>query len=404
MNFLDSEKVIMKDVYICGALRTPLGSFGSILADFCASDLTAPLIKSLLGSTHLEPSSVEELILGQVLVAGGGQAPVRQAALKGSLLPQVRSLGVSRVCGSALQAVILATQSIGLGESDVVMAGGMESMSRAPHLLSRVRGRKMVMGELVLKDHMLYDGLTDAYDHHPMGRYGELCAQKYGFSRELQDEYALESYRRAQRATEEGWFDGQIIPLIHPKTSEELGRDEEPFRFKDLTKIMSLKPLFAAPGEKGTVTAGNASSLNDGAAVLLLASEKAVKTHNLVPLARVVGSASYGGEPKDFPTAPIPCIRKLMEKTGCSVRDVDLWEINEAFAVVSLAAMKELSLPWEKVNVHGGAVSLGHPIGGSGARILVTLIHALKHRELKCGVAALCIGGGEAVSMMVQRL
>lgn len=393
-----------QEVYICAARRTALGAFGGAWASCKASDLAAQVLKDIIHNTSLPSHAADEVILGQVLNAGAGQAPVRQAAQAAGLPDSVKTCAVNRVCGSALQAVVMATHALRLGAANVVIAGGMESMSQAPHLLPRHKGKRLLMGSIDLKDHMLWDGLTDPYEGHPMGHYGEISAQRLGLSRKLQDEYALESYRRAQQATEQGYFKDEITAIASPKTSAPLDRDEEPFRFNDLSKIHTLKPLFAAASEKGTVTAGNASSLSDGAAALLLASQRAVEQYNLKPLVRCIAESSYAGKPQDFPTAPIPCIQKLLHGLNYSPEDVDLWEINEAFAAVSLAAIKQLHLPTQKVNVHGGAVSLGHPIGCSGARILVTLIHALKRYQLKRGVAALCIGGGEAIAVMVENI
>lgn len=393
-----------QEVYICAARRTALGSFGGAWASYKASDLAAQVLKDIIHSTSIPSHAADEVILGQVLNAGAGQAPVRQAARAAGLPDSVKTCAVNRVCGSALQAVVMATHALRLGAANVVMAGGMESMSQAPHLLPRHKGKRPLMGSIDLKDHMLWDGLTDAYEGHPMGHYGEISAQRLGLSRKLQDEYALESYRRAQQATEQGYFKDEITAITSPETSVPLDRDEEPFRFKDLSKIHTLRPLFAAASEEGTVTAGNASSLSDGAAALLLASQRAVEQYNLKPLVRCIAESSHAGKPQDFPTAPIPCIQKLLHGLNYSPADVDLWEINEAFAAVSLAAIKQLHLSTQKVNVHGGAVSLGHPIGCSGARILVTLIHALKRYQLKRGVAALCIGGGEAIAVMVENI
>ena len=350
------------------------------------------------------------MILGQVLTAGSGQAPARQAALGAGLSASVLTSSISRVCGSALEAVVHASRSIRVGDSHVVVAGGMESMSQAPHLLPRRRGSSVVMGDLILKDHMFFDGLTDAYEGKAMGCYGEECAREYDILREEQDAYALQSYERARSACEAGDFDDEIIAIKLPRSQGKNGGaevkiDEEPFRVKDLSKLTQLRPLFVAPGQTGTVTAGNASTLNDGAAVVVLASEKAVEQYtHLTPLAELVGVSSYGVSPAQFPVAPVGCIKKLLKASKLSVVDMNLWEINEAFAVVPLIAQKVLGLDSAKVNIHGGAVSMGHPIGCSGARILVTLIHGLKKRRERYGVATLCIGGGEAVAVLVKNL
>ncbi len=383
------------------AKRTPIGKLSGTLSSLSAPELSSPLISDLLKVTGIEPQLVEECILGQVLTAGVGQAPARQASRKGGLPDSVCATTVGRVCGSGLKAVMLADQAIRCGDASVIVAGGQESMSQAPHLLPRSReGYKF--GSVELKDSMQFDGLWDPYDQVPMGQCGELCASTYQFSRLAQDEYAKESYSRARIAIEKGWFNQEILPLTVKGRREDINvsKDEEPFSV-DLDKLSSLRPAFA---KDGTITAGNASSINDGAAVLLILEEKRAKELGLKPLARILGQASFAHEPKWFTTAPVFAMRKLMNKIGMQTSEIDLFEINEAFSNVAMAAIKDLKLRPDQVNPSGGAVALGHPIGCSGARILVTLIHALNRLGRKTGVASLCIGGGEASAIAIETI
>ena len=376
------------------AKRTPIGKFLGSLSTVPAPRLGACLVADALATTNFSKDNVDAIIMGNVLTGGVGQAPARQAAIYGGLSHHVCATTVNRVCGSGLKAVMLADQSIQTGENQLVFAGGQESMSLAPHFFDGRRGQKF--GEMTVRDHMQFDGLMDPYGNQAMGCFGELCAKEYGFDRESQDTYALESYRRSRMAIAEGRFDDELVSVEvkQRKKSVKVSEDEEPSAV-DLEKLPNLRPAFAADG---TVTAGNASSLNDGAALVVVAKEGTVDQ----PIARIVGHCSYAHDPAWFTTAPVECIRKLLGQVGMGVEDIDLFEINEAFSLVPMAAIRDLKLDPQKVNVHGGAVSLGHPIGASGARILVTLIHALKQRRLRYGLASLCIGGGEASAMIVE--
>jgi acetyl-CoA C-acetyltransferase len=383
------------------AVRTPIGSLGGALAGVSAPELGAVCIRAVLERSGVAPAEVDQVILGNVVSAGIGQNPARQASIKGGVPTSVGATTINKVCGSGLKAVMLADQAIRLGESQVVVAGGMESMSMAPYLLPRARqGYRMGHGQLL--DAMLHDGLWDAYDQQPMGSYGERCAAKYQFSRQDQDDYAVGSYERARKAMADGVFAEEIVAVEVPgrKGTTRVSEDEEPARF-DEAKLRSLKPAFSA---EGTVTAGNASSVNDGAAALVVVSEARAASLPHPPLARIVGATTFSQDPAWFTTAPIGAIRQLLEKTGWSVGDTDLFEINEAFANVAMAAAVELAIPREKLNLYGGAVALGHPIGCSGARILVTLLTALRRTGGKRGIASLCIGGGEAVALAVESL
>jgi acetyl-CoA C-acetyltransferase len=337
--------------------------------------------------------------MGCVLPAGIGQAPARQAALYGGLPKSVCATTINRVCGSGLKAVMLADQAIKAGDAHIIFAGGMESMTLAPHLLPNSRsGYKF--GNVELKDHMQFDGLWDPYGNSPMGNFGDLCAKEYKFSREEQDAFSIRSYERARKAIESGHFAKEIISVevVGRKGNVIVDKDEEPFSV-DLTKLATLRAAF---DKNGTVTAGNASSINDGAALTVIVGEDAMKKHGLKPIARIVAQASHAQEPSWFTTAPVEGIRKVLKKAGMSVSDIDQFEINEAFAVVPMAAIKDLNLDAEKVNPYGGAVSIGHPIGASGARILATLLNGLAAKGKKRGLATLCIGGGEASALIVE--
>ena len=380
----------MKDILILGARRTPIGTLNGSLAAYTAPQLASKAIAAALESSGVAKEAVGEVIMGNVLGAGIGQAPARQAMKAAGIPDSVGATTVNKVCGSGMKAVMLGCQSILLGESDIVVAGGMESMSRAPYLLDKARsGYRMGHGQLL--DAIIHDGLWDPYNNMHMGMCGELCAEKEGISREAQDKYTVESYEWAQKAVAAKAFDAEIVGV------DGIVLDEEPGRAK-LDKVGKLKPAFK---KDGTITAANASKINDGAAALVLAS--ADKAGGAKPLAKVVGWATHSQTPEWFTTAPAGAIEKLLKKTGWTKESVDLFEVNEAFAVVSLAVMKLVGIPREKVNVNGGAVALGHPIGASGARIVATLVHALAARNAKRGIAAICLGGGEAVAIAVER-
>lgn len=383
------------------AQRTPIGKLSGSLSQVPAPKLTAGLIQHLRKTIPIPPTDIEGILMGHVLTAGVGQAPARQAAIYGGLPHSVPAITLNKVCGSGLQAVMLADQMIRAGDAKILLAGGQESMSLAPHLVPQLR-TGVKFGASSMPDHMQLDGLWDPYNNQAMGNCGELCAREFGFTREDQDQFAQESYEAAQKAITSRAFSAEIVPVSVPsKTGETLvEKDEQPFSI-DMARLRTLRPAFE---KEGTVTAGNASSLNDGAAILLVMEEKEAERRGLAPLARIVGQTTFAQDPLWFTTAPIYAIERLLQKTGRKMSDVDLWEINEAFAVVGLAAMKKLELPREKLNCHGGAVALGHPIGASGARILVTLLHALAYQRRRIGVAAICIGGGEAAALMIERL
>jgi acetyl-CoA C-acetyltransferase len=387
-------------VVIVSAARTPMGGFQGELKGFAAPELGAAAIRAALERARIPPDDVQEVIMGCVLPAGQGQAPARQAALGAGLPLATGCTTVNKMCGSGMKAAMFASDLLTADSVDVVIAGGMESMSNAPYLLPKARaGLRMGHGQVL--DHMFYDGLEDAYDKgRLMGTFAEDCASKYAFKREEQDAFAIASLTRAQKANKQGWFAWELTPMAIKVGKEErfVEIDEQPFK-ANLDKIPTLKPAFR---KDGTVTAANSSSISDGAAALVMMRRSTAEKRGLAPLAVVVGHATHAQEPGWFTTAPVGAIRKLFEKTGWDARQVDLYEINEAFAVVTMAAMKEHGLPHDKVNVHGGACALGHPIGASGARIVVTLIGALRKYGLKKGVASLCIGGGEATAMALE--
>jgi acetyl-CoA C-acetyltransferase len=389
-------------IVIVSCARTPMGGFQGELKGFAAPELGAAAIRAAVERAKIEPEAVEEVILGCVLPAGQGQAPARQASLGAGLPLAAGCTTVNKMCGSGMKAAMFAHDLLATGSAEVVVAGGMESMSNAPYLLPKARaGLRMGHGQVL--DHMFYDGLEDAYDKgRLMGTFAEDCAQKYAFSRESQDEFAIASLTRAQKANREGHFAWEITPLAIKAGKEErfIEMDEQPFK-ANLEKIPALRPAFR---KDGTVTAANSSSISDGAAALVMMRRSAAEKRALTPIAAVVGHSTHAQEPGWFTTAPVGAIAKLFERTGWSSRNVDLYEINEAFAVVTMAAMKEHGLPHDKVNVHGGACALGHPIGASGARILVTLIGALRKYGGKRGVASLCIGGGEATAIAIEML
>lgn len=391
----------MENAYILSAKRTPIGSFQGAFANTPAPQLGATAIQSAVDAAGINKSEVDELIFGEVLTAGVGQAPARQAAIYAGLPTSVACMTINKVCGSGLKSVMLASDSIRLGESQLVVAGGQENMTLAPHLLEKSRAGYR-MGHVTTTDSMIKDGLWDPYNNFHMGMAAELCVKEHNFTREEQDEFAKTSYEWALEAQKKGCFKNEIAPveIKDRKSTTTVDSDEEPGRVM-FDKIPGLRPAF---DKEGSITAANASKINDGAAALVLASESYCKSKNLKPMAKIVGHATFAQDPKWFTTAPVGAMKKACEKTGISIQDIDLFEINEAFAVVTLAAMKELSIPREKVNIHGGAVALGHPIGGSGARIFTTLLHALKTHNKKYGMASLCIGGGEAVAVIVESL
>lgn len=387
-------------VVIVSAVRTPMGGFQGDLKSLSAPQLGAAAIRAAVERGGIASEDVEQVLFGCVLSAGLGQAPARQAALGAGLAASTRCTTLNKMCGSGMQAVILGHDMLLAGSARIVVAGGMESMSNAPYLLDRARsGYRMGHGRVL--DHMFLDGLEDAYEPgRLMGTYAEQCAQTHDFSRETQDAFALSSLTRAQEAISKGWFAAEIVPLsvMVGKVQEQISQDEQPPKARP-DKIPTLKPAFR---EGGTVTAANSSSISDGAAALLLMRRSTALQRGLKPLAIIHGHADYADEPGLFPTAPIGAIKNLINNLNFNHEDIDLYEINEAFAVVTLAAMAQLDIPHEKVNVHGGACALGHPIGASGARILVTLLNALRRRQLRRGVAAICIGGGEATAIAVE--
>ena len=391
----------MREIFVVESLRTPVGSFGGALAEVPAPRLAATVIRGLLERSGLPAEAVDEVIIGQVLTGGVGQAPARQAMRAAGLPDSTPALTINKVCGSGLKAIMLGAGSIMLGDADVVVAGGMENMSLAPYALSKARyGYRMGNGELL--DLMVYDGLTDPYSGSHMGVIAEANNGKHGLTREEQDAFALRSYEKAQTAVRGGIFRDEIVPVVIQGRKGEvtISDDEEPFKV-DITKLTGLRAAFK---KEGTITAGNASTINDGAALTLLASGEAVKKYGLKPKARLVASATNSIHPDQFTEAPVGAIEKVLAKAGLRTGDINLFEINEAFASVTLLAIKHLGLDPEKVNVNGGACAIGHPIGASGARLTATLIHELQKRKARYGLVTLCIGGGEAVAVIVERV
>ncbi|MGR9321343.1 acetyl-CoA C-acyltransferase (plasmid) [Rhizobium leguminosarum] len=393
--------VLQDPIVIVGAARTPIGGFQGELKEATAPELGATAIRAALQRSRIAAEAIEEVVFGCVLPAGQGQAPARQAAIHAGLPFATAASTVNKMCGSGMKAVMMAHDLIAAGSASVAIAGGMESMTNAPYLLDKARGGyRLGHGRVV--DHMFLDGLEDAYDKgRLMGSFAEDCAEAYQFTREAQDNYAIASLTRAQKAIAEGCFESEIVPVTvkSGKAEQVASRDEQPGKAK-LDKIPTLKPAFR---EGGTVTAANSSSISDGAAALVLMRRSEAEHRGLKPLATILGHATHSQAPNLFATAPIGALQKLSDRTGLPLSEVDLFEINEAFAVVAMAAMRDLDLPHEKVNVHGGACALGHPIGASGARILVTLLAALERYDLKRGMAALCIGGGEATAVAIER-
>ena len=387
-------------IVIVGLARTPMAAFQGDFASLSAAELGAVAIKAAVQRAGIAPADVEEVIMGCVLPAGQGQAPARQAALAAGLPLSVGCTTVNKMCGSAMKAAMLAHDLLAAGTNDIMVAGGMESMTNAPYLLPKARAG-MRMGHGVVQDHMFLDGLEDAYDKgRLMGSFAEECADQFAFTREAQDQFAITSLDRARTTNENGTFDWEIAPVTVPgrKGDTVIARDEQPFKAA-IDKIPGLKPAFR---EDGTVTAANSSSISDGAAALVMMRRSTAEKRGLETLAVVIAHSTHAQEPGLFTTAPVGAIRKLYEKTGWKTADVDLFEVNEAFAVVTMAAMKEHGIPHERINVHGGACALGHPIGASGARIIVTLIGALRKLGKRRGIASLCIGGGEATAMAIE--
>jgi len=389
-------------IVIVSAARTAMGGFQGAFAGMTAPELGSTAVKAAVLQAGVNADDVSEVLMGCVLPAGQGQAPARQASRGAGLPDGVPCTTVNKMCGSGMKTVMMAFEALHARPKDVIVAGGMESMTNAPYLLPKMRGGAR-LGHAEVKDHMFLDGLEDAYDKgRLMGTFAEECAQQYQFTREAQDAYAIESLRRAKTANEDGSFDKEIVPVSvkSRKGTAEVKRDEQPFS-ADPAKIPTLKPAFRADG---TVTPANSSSISDGAAALVLMRASEAKRRGLTPLARIVSQASFAQAPAWFTTAPVGAMKKALDAAGWNASDVDLYEINEAFAVVTMAAMRDLALPHEKVNVHGGACALGHPIGASGARILVTLLAALEKHGKRKGMASLCIGGGEATAVAVERV
>ncbi len=393
-----------EDVVIISACRTPVGKFQGSLADLSAPQLGAVVVREAVKRANLQPQQVDECIMGNVISAGLGQNPARQAALYGGLPPEVGAMTINKVCGSGLKSVALAAQAIETGNSSVVVAGGMESMTNAPYLLPNARkGYRLGNGQVI--DSMVHDGLWDVYNDYHMGITGENVAEKYGITREEQDEFAVNSHRKAIAAQKECRFKSQIVPIEIPAKKKGqppviFDKDEGPREDTTIEVLRSLKPAFK---KDGTVTAGNAPGVNDGAAAVVVTSPARAKEFGVSPLVRIVAQATSGVEPKWVMMAPVGAVRQIWEKTGWKKDDVDLYELNEAFSVQALGVIRELGLDMERVNVNGGAVALGHPIGASGTRVLVTLIYEMIRRDVRRGIAALCLGGGNAVAMAVER-
>ncbi len=391
----------MEDVYVVEALRTPFGSFGGALSSIEAPKLASEVIRELLRRTDLPGESVDEIIMGEVLGAGVGQAPARQAMIYAGLPSKVHAMTINKVCGSGLKAIMLGAGSIMIGDSDIAIAGGAENMSNAPYYLKKARyGYRMGDGSLI--DGMIFDGLFDPYDNIHMGIIAENIAKKHSISRQEQDEYAIRSYKLAQKSIKDGILKEEIVPIkIKDKRNEKIvNTDEDPYKVA-FEKIPQLKPAFV---KTGTVTAANSSTISDGAALSILASRKVVEKYNLKPIAKLLAYSTNSLPPEQFPEAPVGAIQKVIKKAKLSFDDIGLFEINEAFAVVALVAIKELGLDINKVNVNGGAVSIGHPIGASGGRLVATLVKQMKRQNVKYGLATLCIGGGEAVAAIFENV
>jgi acetyl-CoA C-acetyltransferase len=395
----NTEIYIMKEVVIVSAVRTPMGSFMGSLSSVSATDLGAVAIKAAVEKAGIDPNLVQEVFMGNVLQAGVGQAPARQAALKGGLSNEVPSTTINKVCASGMKAIMLGAQSIMTGMNDIVIAGGMESMSNAPHYVSMRNGHKY--GDAAMKDGIVHDGLMDVYTNQLMGNCAELCAKEYNFSREDQDNFAIESYKRSARAWENGWFNEEVLPVAVPQRKGEpkMFAEDEEYKAVNFEKMTQLRAVFE---KDGTITAANASTINDGASALVLMSAEKAAELGLKPLAKIKSFADAAQSSEWFTTAPSKAVPIALGRAGLEINDVDFWEFNEAFSVVSLANMKILGLDPAKVDVHGGAVSLGHPLGNSGSRVVVTLINVLKQHGGKIGGAAICNGGGGASAIIIE--
>ena len=392
----------MRKTVIAGANRTPVGAFNGSLAGVKSTDLGALVVKEAAGRANLSGDKIDEVIMGCVLPAGLGQAPARQAALGAGLPNSVTCMTINKVCGSGLKSVMLASQSVATGDADIVIAGGMENMSQAPYLLDKVRsGYRLGHGKVI--DSMINDGLWDVYNDFHMGNAAELCAREHNYSREAQDEFAIASYKKAQAAIKNGAFKSEITPVPIPQRKGDpvlVALDDEPGK-ANFEKMTTLRPAFE---KEGTVTAANASKINDGAAAMLVLAEDVAAREGIKPQAKIIAHASAAREPEWFTVAPVDAMKKALDRAGMSIDDIDLFEINEAFSVVTMIAIDQFAIPAEKVNVNGGAVAIGHPIGASGARILTTLLYALEQRQQRFGLATLCIGGGEAAALIVERV
>ncbi len=390
------------DVFVISAARTPVGSFQGQFSTVAATHLGAAAIKAAVEKASIKPTDIQRCYMGNVLSAGMGQAPARQAAIYAKLPTNVPCITVSKVCGSGMESIIMAARMLMIGDADIVIAGGMENMTMTPYAIPAARAG-LRMGDNKVRDLMVFDGLWDPYGDQHMGMFAEKCADKYGFTREEQDTLAMNSYERAQTATADGTFKREIVSIEVPQRRKDpliIDEDEEPKRYRK-DKVSKLRPAFK---KDGTVTAVNASSINDGAAALVLANEKAVKERGLKPIARLVNYGGQAQEPEWFTTAPIRASQKALERANLKSSDIEYWEVNEAFAVVALAARKDLEIPDERLNIHGSGCSIGHPIGATGARIVVTLLHVLQEKEAKIGLASLCIGGGEALATIWERV
>jgi acetyl-CoA C-acetyltransferase len=390
----------MENVVIVSSVRTPVATFQGGFSTLAAPKLGALAIKEAVARAKVSPDEIDECIMGEVLTAGVGQAPARQAAIYAGLKNTTPCMTINKVCGSGLKAVMLAADSIALGNTKIAVAGGQENMTLAPHLLENSRtGYRM--GATQMTDSMIKDGLWDPYNNFHMGTAAEICVKEHNFTREQQDAFAIDSYKKAQKAWNDGAFKNEIVAVSieGKKGTVVIDKDEEPFN-TNFDKIPGLKPAF---DKAGTITAANASKINDGAAAHVLMSESEAKKRGIKPLAKIIAHGTYAHEPKYFTTAPVGAIKQALAKANLKIGDIDLWEINEAFAVVTQIAMKELEIPTEKVNVHGGAIAIGHPIGASGARLLATLVHGLHTHNKRYGLATLCIGGGEAVALIIEK-
>ncbi|MEN9002232.1 MAG: acetyl-CoA C-acyltransferase [Flavobacteriales bacterium] len=391
----------MKEIYILSAVRTPIGSFGGVLSTVPATRLGAAAIKGALEKANVSPDAIDEVFMGNVLQAGLGQAPARQAAMFAGISQNVPATTINKVCASGMKSISLAAQSILAGDNDIVVAGGMENMSMVPHYMNARNGVKL--GDVKLKDGMVLDGLTDVYNDYHMGNAAELCAKECNISREDQDAFAIESYKRAEKAWNEGKFDNEVVPVEVPQRRGDaiIVSEDEEFRKVKLEKIPALRPVFQ---KEGTVTAANASTLNDGASALIICSKEKAEELGLKPIGKIISYADAAQEPEWFTTAPAKALPIALKKANLSTQDVDYWELNQAFSVVGLANIKKLELNPEKVDVNGGAVSIGHPLGNSGSRIIVTLLKVLKQNGGKIGAAGICNGGGGASAMVIENI